>query len=99
MSIDWEARHRQNIQYADNPTVGDYWDEMHSPIARVLMVNDKLVLVQKLAGLGGHTIDDANPTPVMMTRKEFGRWLRYDSIPDKTWACVTPGRYPPGYPK
>lgn len=83
-------RDKTNLQHADNPEVGDYWSEMFLPVARVLQVEQTWVLVQKLTGQEGKAADAANPTPEVMTREAFAKWIRYETIPDKTWADVRP---------
>lgn len=84
-----------NKAHSDNPKVGDYWDEMFAPIARVLMVSDELVCIQKLSGCTEMTTTE--PKPHVMSRRAFKKWLRYDSasMADKTWADVSPERYRP----
>lgn len=81
-----------NLLHLHNPQPGDYWHEMLSPVARVIMVDDYRVLVQRLAGRAGTEITDNDPKPVVMTHKELAKWLTYDSIPNKTWADVVPRR-------
>ncbi len=80
---DHEAQCALNVQHLRRPIVGDYWQEMFVPIARILMVDAKHVLVQKLAG--------SDPQSVYMTRRGFKKWLSYSHIPDRTWADVRPG--------
>lgn len=81
-----------NDLHAGCPRKGDYWHEMICPIARVLMVDDEYVLVQKLAGRDGTTVTAEDPKPTVMTRRRFSKWLRYDSkeMAHKTWADVMP---------
>lgn len=87
--------HVLNLHHTDNPEVGDYWEEMIVPIARVVAVTPRGILVQKLGGLyGGKEISDTEPRPEFMTRAEFAAWLRYSSIPNKTWADVHPRQFP-----
>ena len=64
--------------------------EMYCPVARVLMVSDDYVCVQKLSGYGGRIVSITDPEPTVMTRRRFSKWLRYDSMPGKTWADVMP---------
>jgi len=82
--IDWAAIHALNIEHADNPVTGDYWHEMFCPIARIHKVTATHVLVEKL------TKPVVEQSRFNMTRSEFARWIRYDSIPNKTWADVSP---------
>jgi hypothetical protein len=88
-----DDRQKTSILHADNPCIGDYWHEMFNPVARVLMVDDQHVLIQDLAGCAGKTIEITDPKPKVMTRRRFAKWLRYDSIPDKTWADVSPRKF------
>jgi hypothetical protein len=83
----------QNIYHAESPKPGDYWHECYTPIARVLMVDDERVLVQKLSGKGGCEVLDDDPKPTIMTRRRFAKWLRYSTMPDKTWADVIPEHF------
>ena len=83
-----------NLAHADHPLPGDYWHEMFCPIARVIMVDDERVLVQKVAGYAGHEVSDTDPKPTIMSRRRFAKWLRYSTLADKTWADVSPRRRP-----
>lgn len=76
--------HKTNILHADHPNVGDLWEEMCTPIARILAVSEDWVLLHKLAGRTHET------KPVAMTRRRFAQWIRYSTISDKTWADVHP---------
>lgn len=82
-----------NRKHAEHPEPGDFWDEMFVPIARVLMVSDSLVCFQRLNGCREMT--ETSPKPHVMSRRAFNKWLRYDTIRDKTWADVSPRRFPP----
>ena len=75
------ACHAINIEHLADPKPGDYWHEMFMPIALVLARVCQWVVVWKLAS------DDR---PIVMTIDEFGMWLRYKTIPDKTWAHCIP---------
>lgn len=84
------ARDRLNIKHSENPEVGDFWHEIFSPIARVLQVEEKWIVIQKLSGQGGEMTNKNDPMPIIMSRRDFKKWIRYESIPDKTWADVIP---------
>jgi hypothetical protein len=75
--------------------LGDYWHEMFTAIARILKVDADYVTLQHLPLYIGKEITDTNPKPDLMSRSEFAKWIRYVSIPDKTWADVVPERFPP----
>lgn len=89
---DRDAQRARDLRHARHPRVGDYWFEMMSPMARVLMVDSHRVLVQKLAGYGGREIKATDPKPVVMSRRAFQKWLSYESIPG-TWAHVVPEKF------
>jgi hypothetical protein len=90
-----QACQARNIKHADNPCVGDYWHEMFTAIARILKVDDDNVTLQHLPLYVGKEITDTDPIPKLMSRAEFAKWIRYSSMPDKTWADVVPERFPP----
>jgi hypothetical protein len=85
VKIDREAIQALNLKHADNPQEGDFWHEFLCPIAKVHKVSKTHVWVERLTKPVG---DSAHS---QMTREEFARWIRYDSIPDHTWADVQPG--------
>ena len=79
MNIDYEAQERRNIERADNPVPGDRWRErLFCFTCDVLAVGRHYVTVRQHEGT------------VTKTRREFAKWLRYDSIPDKTWSDCLP---------
>lgn len=69
--------HETNMKCLASPVPGDYWHEMFLPVAKVLEVDSQYVLLDKFRG-----------RPVRMTRASFSKWLRYSTIPEKTWADV-----------
>ncbi len=95
-----EQRLALNRKHSEFPEVGDFWDEMFLPIAIVRMVDEHHVAVQRnfRGGKDGRiTVTSTDPAPDLMLRADFCAWLRYDTIPDKTWADVSPRRFaPPG---
>ena len=84
-----------NDKHARDPQPGDFWHEMLSPIARVLCTVRGLVIFQKMTGMGGKEFSDMDPPPTAMSKDDFNRWLRYDTMSGKTWCDVVPNRYPP----
>lgn len=82
---------QQNRAHRDNPEPGDYWNEMFSPVALVLKVDGQLVTMLKHTKPTdpGHWTWDTDKVTVM-TKRQFGKWISYDTIPDKTWCYVFP---------
>lgn len=78
MSIDWEIQRRRNIYSADNPSPGDRWSEFFGVTCDVLAVGPDYVTIRKQEGVE------------TVTRKQFAKWIRYNTIPDNTWADLLP---------
>jgi len=76
--IDWEAQTQRNLEHADNPVPGDRWNERGNPTCKVIAVGPDYVTIDRI---------DGRQT---MTRSEFSRWLRYETIPHKTWSDCLP---------
>lgn len=91
MKLDWPEIDARNIKHADDPQPGDYWHEMFCGICVVLEAGLFSVTVCKTK----KDVDadswtwDLTKTHTMK-RRDFSAWLRYDTIPDKTWAIVEP---------
>jgi hypothetical protein len=91
--VDWIARDKQNIEHADNPKPGDYWEEMFSGQYMIVAVTPELVaLCQEKVSVGpDHWSFDLEKITVM-TRSEFGKLVRYKgtALTNKTWCDVRP---------
>ena len=95
--IDWEAQNRLNCDHADNPRIGDFWQEHFMPIAVVLgRPTPETVLVcqetKRHPDRKSLTWDLAKCQ--VMQVSEFSKMVRYSGIPDKCWADVDPEAMP-----
>lgn len=71
-----------SIESARNPKRGDKWVERgHVDICTVRSVCDKHVTVK------WHTATRRDAT---MSRKDFAKFISYETIPNKTWCDCTP---------
>lgn len=73
--LNWEA--------ANNPKAGDFWTEQFSAILVVDSVTETDVYVQMVNRL---TSEFEEPTRI--SRKDFVDYLKYDTLPEKTWCEV-----------
>jgi len=72
--------HVLNIEHADFPEVGDVWHDHGMHVCTVQKVDGDQV-----------TCRWANrDRPRVMARTQFAKFMRYDTMPTKTWAHVTP---------
>ena len=83
-------REARNLARLLTPKAGDYWREMFTPVAIVISCSDSAVTLcrKKVYPDCNHWAWDANAIE-SVSRSEFSRMFRYDTIPDKTWADVS----------
>jgi hypothetical protein len=81
-----------NLKHANDPQVGDYWNEMFAPCYLIIDRSRFSVsfLDKQTKSDNGWTWDVANVKT--MTIKEFSKMVRYTSeaMNNKTWCDVTP---------
>ena len=94
--IDWEANQKQNDDRANNPHIGDYWQEMFMPVLVVLGRPSKdSVMICKETKV--HPTDKKCKTwnlekSEVMSIADFSRYLHYDSdsMKHKCWCDCEP---------
>jgi hypothetical protein len=89
-----KQREELNLIHAISPEPGDYWDEMCVGICVILEVTDDNVVIcktKKNVDSDHWTWDLSNTTS--LSKKEFKKWLEYDTIPNKFWASVNPRKH------
>lgn len=84
-----EVRLATNLEAADDPRVGDLWVEFGPSIEIVAVPFGRWVFARML---NAHSPDEIR----VFTRSQFADYIRYDSIPSKTWCDVA--RADPGQP-
>ena len=81
-----------NLKHANDPQVGDYWNEMFAPCYLIIDRSRLSVsfLDKQTKSDNGWTWDVVNVKT--MTIKEFSKMVRYTSeaMNNKTWCDVTP---------
>lgn len=83
----------RNLRHADSPQPGDYWHEMFSPTCLVIAVsNFSVSLLKSVVEVDkDHWTFDVSKVTTM-GRREFRKWLCYETIPNKTVGDVIPKR-------
>lgn len=92
----YEERKRRDREHLFDPKVGDYWNEMFTPICVVLgRVGDSVLVCKTPKDVDGEhwTWDLARVET--MTLAAFGAWLSYkgEAMRGKTWCSVEPGAH------
>ena len=86
--MDFATMERESREHLLNPKAGDYWHEMFTPICVVLEVGaDVLTLCRSIEAVKDGWTWNLTKRETK-TRREFAKWLSYESIPDKTWCHV-----------
>lgn len=77
------------LNYADEPSAGDYWSDMCVPILIVVRVDNMHVYYcQFTHTCSGYSSDSSNI--VCVTREQFKNYLCYETEEKTPWAQVTP---------
>lgn len=66
------------IENADKPKTGDRWYDHGCHVCTVIKVDRQSVTCRWAS----------RDRPRIMSRKRFARFMRYETMPDKTWAYV-----------
>ena len=80
----------RDIEHANNPVPGDYWQEMLVGTCVILYVTNDLVTycsTRKSVDID-HWTWDLTKTETK-TRKGFKKWLECETMPNKFWSNVT----------
>lgn len=97
MRTDCEVQKTLNIQHANNPQPGDYWQELFIPIRLVIRVDSGIVeyldsqIHVKTVDADHWTWDINKPSCLCMVA-EFSEFLQYSSksMKDEYWCNVVP---------
>ena len=84
---------KTNIKHANNPQVGDYWQEMLQPILLVLKTNKRkkeVTFVQEKVELDTNYWTWDLEKPEVLSFKEFKDKLIYTTDSENTWCDVWP---------
>ena len=95
--IDWEAQNKLNCDHADNPRIGDFWQDHFMPIAVILgrPTPETVLLCEETKRHPNRKHLTWDLTKVKVEKvADFAKRMRYDSIPDKCWADVDPEAMP-----
>lgn len=77
------------MHYANEPSVGDYWSDMLTPILIVMRVDNMHVYYCKFKYINEwYSADKSNI--IRVTRMQFKNYLCYETGGNATWAEVTP---------
>jgi hypothetical protein len=92
-----EERKRRDREHLIDPEVGDYWNEMFTPICVVLgRVGDSVVICRTTKDVGpDHWTWDTTRIETK-TLAEFRDWLSYKGdgpLREQAWASVVPGAH------